>query len=146
MWHTLSVSSKILRCHQLLCAPILVCGRHWLGMPWCLWWRCCQEEMGQKSPEVCLFSRVQNACNFVGWLLPSIWKIHFIQYRLYPLTHKQQEKPRHCRYWCSGAKTSDHQYPQCWLNIDYTGPVSHKDMTHMRKNIRKYIVKKYTVV
>ena len=23
----------------------------------------------------------------------------------------------HCGCWCPGAKSSDHQYPQCWLNI-----------------------------
>ena len=32
---------------------------------------------------------------------------------------------QHCNYWCPGAKAPGHQYPQCWLTIDYIGTVSH---------------------
>ena len=31
---------------------------------------------------------------------------------------------QHCGYWCPGAKAPDHQYPQRWLIIHCSEPVS----------------------
>ena len=32
-----------------------------------------------------------------------------------------------CSHWCSGAKAPGHQYPQCWINCHYIGPISLKN-------------------
>ena len=51
---------------------------------------------------------------------------------------------QHCGYCCPGAKASGHQYPQCWLNVHYTGTISYKNITGIQVKIRKdnHILKK----
>ena len=39
---------------------------------------------------------------------------------------------QHCDYWCPGAKAPSHQYPQCWLNVHCTEPVSYKNKANLR--------------
>ena len=53
-------------------------------------------------------------------------------------------RSQHCGYWCPGAKAAGHQYPQCWLNINFIGPVSYKNIAHKVNSIRKlnHILKK----
>ena len=41
-------------------------------------------------------------------------------------------RSQHC------AKAPGRQYPQCWLNIHWIGPVSYKNIAHKVKSIRKY--------
>ena len=56
---------------------------------------------------------------------------------------------QHCSYWCPGAKAPGHQYPQCWLRIPYTEPVSYRNITFIGDNIGKWnytFSKKYSVV
>ena len=51
------------------------------------------------------------------------------------LTHKQLETygvhTQHCCNWCPGAKAPGHQYPQCWLNINFIPLIPCRDMLHL---------------
>ena len=48
------------------------------------------------------------------------------------LTHKRWKRmgvhSARYSYWNPGAKAPDHQYPQCWLNVHCTGPVSYMNI------------------
>ena len=46
--------------------------------------------------------------------------------------------PEHCCCWWLGAKAPGHQYPHCWLNIHYIGPVPYSNTALIRNNIRKW--------
>ena len=37
---------------------------------------------------------------------------------------------QHCDHWCPGAKAPGYQYPQCWWNIHWIGPVLYQNNTY----------------
>ena len=49
-------------------------------------------------------------------------------------------RTQHCGYWCPGAKAPGHQYPQCWPNINCTGPISNKNMIFVVNKVENYII------
>ena len=88
----------------------------------------------QISYSIISFTRPENMTMLPAWWLPSLSRVRWLN----PLTAQNAwVRTQHCGCWCHSAKSPCGQYPQHWLNVYCTRPVSYRNNTAIGNNIRK---------